>query len=72
MGELTIDYQKVRNTLKTKRNLLFADFLENPSNTRLALEIRLLDDQIANLASKPATTELENSLNSNSVVQGVP
>lgn len=51
MSEPGIDEQKIRNTLKAKRNLLFADFSKNPSNTRLALEIRLLDDRIADLDS---------------------
>jgi len=49
MPESRIDGQKIRNALKTKRNLLFADFTRNPSNMRLALEIRLLDDRIADL-----------------------
>jgi hypothetical protein len=39
-----------RAELKTKRNLLFAEFLEHPSNTELALEIRSIDDRIAQLA----------------------
>jgi len=49
MRESRIDDKKVRNALKSKRNLLFADFSRNPSNIRLALEIRSLDDWIADL-----------------------
>lgn len=49
MQESRIDYREVRNALKTRRNSLFADFSKNPSNTRLALQIRLLDDRIADL-----------------------
>lgn len=49
MQQSRIDYRKVRNALKTKRNSLFADFSKTPSNTRLALQIRLLDDRIADL-----------------------
>jgi len=51
MRESRIDDKKVRNALKSKRNLLFADFSRNPSNIRLALEIRSLDDWIADLDS---------------------
>ena len=43
--------QKPKNTdrdqLKTKRNQLFDEYCKNPQNTRLAIEIRLIDDQIA-------------------------
>jgi hypothetical protein len=46
-----IDEQKIRDNLKTKRNLLFKEFFGNPSNTRLAIEIRLIDDRIAELAA---------------------
>lgn len=51
MVESKIDYRKLRDALKTKRNLLFADFSKSPSNTRLALQIRHLDDRIADLDS---------------------
>ena len=47
MLELKSHDEKIRNALKVKRNLLFADFSKNPSNIRLALEIKLLDDRIA-------------------------
>lgn len=36
-----------RKALTTKRNLLFAEYLKNPHDTRLALEIKLIDDQVA-------------------------
>jgi len=51
-----IDDQTIRGQLRTKRNLLFEEFLGNPSNTRLAIEIRLIDDQIAEL-TKPLVAE---------------
>jgi hypothetical protein len=35
--------------LTAKRNLLFSQLLENPLDTRPALEIKVLDDQIAEL-----------------------
>ncbi len=45
----TIDKKKIRDQLKTKRNLLFDEFSKNPMNARLAIEIRLIDDQVAEL-----------------------
>jgi hypothetical protein len=45
----TIDIKKIRDQLKTKRNLLFDEFSKNPKNARLAIEIRLIDDQVAEL-----------------------
>lgn len=44
-----IDEKTLRDQLKTKRNLLLEEFRKNPSNTRLAIEIRLIDEQIASL-----------------------
>jgi len=46
MRTFRVDEQGVRAQLKAKRDLLFADFVKDPSNTRLALEIKLVDDQI--------------------------
>jgi hypothetical protein len=36
-----------RDALKAKRDKLFAQYLRFPSNTKLALEIKLIDDDIA-------------------------
>ena len=41
------DERTKRKALTTKRNLLFAQYLKNPQDTRLALEIKLIDDQVA-------------------------
>ena len=41
--------QKIRDDLKSKRKRAFADFSRNPSEIRLALEIKLLDERIADL-----------------------
>ena len=53
------DERKKRKDLTTKRNLLFAEYLKNPQDTRLALEIKLIDDQVAQSIEqterKPAT-----------------
>lgn len=68
MQESRIDYRKVRNALKTKRNSLFADFSKNASNTRLALQIRLLDDRIADLDCGLSSRMPEDRLNPNSTV----
>jgi hypothetical protein len=53
------DERKKRKELTTKRNLLFAEYLKNPQDIRLALEIKLIDDQVAlsieQTERKPAT-----------------
>jgi hypothetical protein len=36
-----------RQELTAKRNLLFKRFSENPMDTRLALKIKSIDDQVA-------------------------
>lgn len=46
INELTI-----REQLKAKRNALYNQFLSNPLNTPLAIEIRLIDDWIYTLTS---------------------
>lgn len=43
----TADEEKNREELKNKRNLLYKLFLKNPMYTRLAVEIKVLDDQLA-------------------------
>lgn len=68
MQESRIDYRKVRNALKSKRNSLFADFSKNPSNTRLAVQIRLLDDRIADLNSGLNTKTPEDPSKPDSIV----
>lgn len=42
----------IRDQLKTKRNLLFSEFLRNPLNTSLAIEIKSIDDRIAELMGR--------------------
>ena len=69
MRESRIEDQKIRNELRSKRNLLFADITKNPSNTRLAFEIKSLDDRIADLDSSLTIKTIRDSLNPNSVVQ---
>jgi hypothetical protein len=64
-----IEEQKIRNALKTKRSLLFADFSNNPSNICLALEIKLLDDRIADLDSSLRTKAPGDPFSPHSVVQ---
>jgi hypothetical protein len=43
----SIDEKKERETLKEKRDQLFALLVRNPQDTGLAVEIKLIDDQIA-------------------------
>jgi hypothetical protein len=47
MHETPIDTMRKREELKAKRNLLFQRFLQNPLDTHLALEIKIIDDQVA-------------------------
>jgi len=47
MPENGIDAMNKREELKAKRNLLFQRFLQNPLDTHLALEIKIIDDQVA-------------------------
>jgi hypothetical protein len=41
-----------RDELKAKRDALFAKYLRNPTNSKLAIEIKLIDDQIAELVER--------------------
>jgi hypothetical protein len=41
------DEKKERDVLKEKRDQLFALLVRNPQDTSLAVEIKLIDDQIA-------------------------
>jgi len=49
MPKLLIDQKESRAQLKSRRDLLFKEYSRNPMNTRLAIEIKLIDDQIAAL-----------------------
>jgi len=45
--EAAVDNKSKREKLRAKRNLLFEKYLKNPEDTQRALEIKLLDDQVA-------------------------
>ena len=47
-GDRRIELEK----LKARRNLLFKQFVENPSDFRMSLEIKKIDDQIAELIKR--------------------
>jgi hypothetical protein len=49
MQKPTIDEKRVRAQLKSKRNLLLKEYFRNSMNTHLAIEIKWIDDQIAEL-----------------------
>jgi hypothetical protein len=44
-----IDKKKVRDQLKHERNRLEETYSKNPMQTRLAIEIKFIDDRIAEL-----------------------
>ena len=43
---------RICEELKARRNLLFERFLRNPLETALALEIKIIDDQVAAYAEE--------------------
>jgi hypothetical protein len=45
--ETVIDDKAQREALKIKRNLLYKRYVKNPQDTQRALEIKILDDQVA-------------------------
>ena len=47
MLEITIEEKKKREDMKAKRDLLFERYVKRPMDTHLALEIKVLDDQLA-------------------------
>ena len=47
MSEATDNPKRNREFLKNKRKVLFKLFLKNPMYTSLAVEIKALDDQLA-------------------------
>jgi hypothetical protein len=47
VSKTAIDERTKRQQLKDKRNLLFEQFLKTPLDIRLALEIKLIDEQTA-------------------------
>jgi hypothetical protein len=47
MLEAAIEQKRKREEVKAKRDLLFERYLKLPMNTRLAIEIKTIDDQIA-------------------------
>jgi hypothetical protein len=47
VSETVDNAKKNRQELKNKRNQLYKLFLKNPMYTRLAVEIKFLDDQLA-------------------------
>ena len=47
MTVMAVDEGTRRQELKAKRNRLFQKFLKNPTDVQLALEIKVMDDQVA-------------------------
>jgi len=52
LSETAIEEKRKRDELKAKRELLFEQYLKQPMDTRLALEIKIMDDQLAEAASQ--------------------
>jgi hypothetical protein len=47
LREPAIDEKKKLEALRAKRERLFNQFLKNPSDIKLAIEIKAIDDQVA-------------------------
>jgi len=47
MPAASVDWKSKRDELKAKREPLFNRYLKHPNDIRLALEIKKIDDQIA-------------------------
>lgn len=56
-----MDEQTLQDQLKTKLDSLHKELRKNPSNTRLALEIKLIDDLIASLSKYLVTQKAGSS-----------
>ena len=52
MLDTPIEEKRKREELKAKRDQLFERYLKHPMDTRLALEIKAIDDQIADHAGR--------------------
>ena len=50
MSATPVDWNKVRQELRARRNELFDRFLEDPGRISLAIEIKMLDDEILDCA----------------------
>lgn len=48
-----MEEKRTRKDLKDKRDQLFEQYLQQPMDTRMALEIKLIDDQLAEVV-KPS------------------
>jgi hypothetical protein len=47
MIDHTLAEKAKREGLKAKRDMLFAEYLKSPTNTKLTVEIKMIDDDIA-------------------------
>jgi hypothetical protein len=47
MAQIAVNWTEKRKGLIAKRNWLFTQFEANPNNTRTGLEIKKLDDEVA-------------------------
>jgi hypothetical protein len=50
-----VDWKSKRDELKARRDPLFKEYLKSPNNTHLALEIKNIDDKIAECTERMQT-----------------
>jgi len=52
MEKPTVDKNRIREQLRRKRERLFEEYSQNPMDTHLSIEIKLIDDQVAELTAQ--------------------
>ena len=57
LREPALDEKKKREALRTKRDLLFGQFVRNPSDIKLAIKIKEIDDQVAASVAHSSTNQ---------------
>lgn len=55
LREPTIDEKKKREALRAERDRIYAQFLKNPSDIKLAIKIKEIDDQVADSVARGTT-----------------
>lgn len=53
----SVDWKSKREELKAKRKPLFTRYVKNPNDTHMAMELKHLDDQIAECTARMETEE---------------
>jgi hypothetical protein len=63
-----IDRKQARDELKIQRTKLFEQFSKHPKDTRLALAVKILDDQIADCTEWSRTNDKNTEIEKKDIV----